>query len=149
MREFFKGWRRKVGCVTLMMSLVLMAGWIRSTYCEDVLMLTNWPRRTAVDSLSGSLYWSTWEDPQERLRHSPIIHWDRIDALRVREPVTAEMIQEAVSNSVTNFKRDVVSPKVINISIPYWSITIPLTLLTAYLILWKPRKRLQSAKNER
>jgi hypothetical protein len=25
--------------------------------------------------------------------------------------------------------------------IPYWSLTIPLTLLSAYLILWKPRKR--------
>jgi hypothetical protein len=25
--------------------------------------------------------------------------------------------------------------------IPYWSIMLPLTLLSAYLILWKPRKR--------
>ena len=25
--------------------------------------------------------------------------------------------------------------------VPYWSLTVPLTLLSAYLILWKPRKQ--------
>jgi hypothetical protein len=30
MREFFKGWRRKVGVVTLAMACVLMVGWVRS-----------------------------------------------------------------------------------------------------------------------
>ena len=28
-----------------------------------------------------------------------------------------------------------------SIVIPYWSVTTPLILLAAYLILWKPRKR--------
>ncbi len=30
MREFFRGWRRKVGCVTLVMACGLMGLWIRS-----------------------------------------------------------------------------------------------------------------------
>lgn len=30
MREFFRGWRRKVGCVTLVMACVLTTGWVRS-----------------------------------------------------------------------------------------------------------------------
>jgi hypothetical protein len=28
---------------------------------------------------------------------------------------------------------------IVNYTLPYWSIAIPLTLLAAYLILWKPR----------
>ena len=36
MKDFFRGWRRKAGCVTLVMACVFMAGWIRTltTYEE-------------------------------------------------------------------------------------------------------------------
>ena len=30
MRDFFKGWRRKVGCITLVMACLLISGWLRS-----------------------------------------------------------------------------------------------------------------------
>ena len=30
MMEFFRGWRRKVGVVTLAMACVFMVGWVRS-----------------------------------------------------------------------------------------------------------------------
>ena len=36
MREFFRGWRRKIGVVTLLMALVAMGGWVRSLYSVDV-----------------------------------------------------------------------------------------------------------------
>lgn len=35
MREFFRGWRRKVGVVTLMMACVFAAGWVRSLTSTD------------------------------------------------------------------------------------------------------------------
>ena len=34
-REFFRGWRRKAGCVTLVMALVCVAGWVRSQMIAD------------------------------------------------------------------------------------------------------------------
>lgn len=40
MREFFKPWRQKLGCVTLLMACVVMAGWVRSSsYCDFVSLL--------------------------------------------------------------------------------------------------------------
>ena len=39
MGEFFQGWRRKIGCVTLVMAFVLVLGWIRSFYVEDFIDL--------------------------------------------------------------------------------------------------------------
>src|SRR4051794_19488286 len=39
MRDFFKGWRRKLGCVTLVMACVFMAGWVRSIGISDWITL--------------------------------------------------------------------------------------------------------------
>jgi hypothetical protein len=39
MRELFRGWRRKLGCVTLVMALMLMVGWIRSRVVHEGLGL--------------------------------------------------------------------------------------------------------------
>lgn len=38
MREFFKGWRRKVGCVTLLMALLLAVGWVRSYQDQEIVI---------------------------------------------------------------------------------------------------------------
>jgi hypothetical protein len=39
MGEFFRGWRRNLGVVTLMMTLILMGGWVRShIYIECVIL---------------------------------------------------------------------------------------------------------------
>src|SRR5438105_3724804 len=35
MRDFFKGWRRKIGVLTLVMACVCMAAWVRSYSAED------------------------------------------------------------------------------------------------------------------
>src|SRR5882757_1087048 len=39
MREFFHGWRRKAGCVTLVMACMLMIGWMRSRVVHEGLAL--------------------------------------------------------------------------------------------------------------
>jgi len=35
-RLFLEGWRRKAGCVALMMALVFLAGWLRSIFVFDI-----------------------------------------------------------------------------------------------------------------
>ena len=39
MREFFQGWRRKTGCVTLFMALAVLAAWGRSQISADTLTI--------------------------------------------------------------------------------------------------------------
>lgn len=41
MKEFFKGWRRKVGCVTLAAACLFVAGWVRSTVVDDYVTAFN------------------------------------------------------------------------------------------------------------
>ena len=36
MGDFFHGWRRKIGVVTLVMALVFVSGWVRSLCAEDI-----------------------------------------------------------------------------------------------------------------
>ena len=61
MREFFKGWRRKVGCVALVTVWALTASmWIRSfTVRQMLLSFDVGNRRITVFSHNGGL--TTWE----------------------------------------------------------------------------------------
>ena len=43
MGEFFKGWRRKIGVVTLAIALFATGGWIRSLYTGDIVLLALGP----------------------------------------------------------------------------------------------------------
>ena len=43
MREFFHGWRRKVGCVTSLMALAFTAGWVRSCTSTDFVIIPTGP----------------------------------------------------------------------------------------------------------
>lgn len=57
MREFFKGWRRKVGCVTLVMACVLTVGLLRSYYNQENLTVYHGQDSYLIHSREGRLYW--------------------------------------------------------------------------------------------
>ncbi len=121
MREFFHGWRRKAGCVTLVMALTLTGIWVRSSIIIDEVLVT-WPgnRHNYLVSLPGRILLDFWD-----LEYAPETYW----------------IQHPCSLSVINDRLNWFEENHATFDIPYWIITIPLTLLSAYLILWKPRKR--------
>ena len=86
MHAFFKGWRRKAGCVTLVMACALLV----------------------IDATFGPEPWA--------------VHWHQSD------PVSHE------SGGIVTTSRSSVG----TVAVPNWAMAIPLTLLSAYLILWKP-----------
>lgn len=107
MRDFLHGWRRKVGCVALMMACVFAAGWMRSRLLEDEIALPS------VAIIGPTTRWIISTD-------NTIQYWELPDEMYTSlSPVESAMV----------------------FSIPYTYITIPLTILSACLILWKPRKR--------
>lgn len=151
MREFLRGWRRKVGSITLMMACVFMLGWIRSLFLQDQLILPRQGYVHVLTSMNGALSW---------VRSSPFhftipVRWS---SKEITGPMrdSADPWDEAEvhwkwqhwgfdfgagtylsrSSVVGLFERRVDLWRV-----PYWAITIPLTSVSAYLILWKPRKR--------
>ena len=165
MGEFFKGLRRKVGLLTLLMALVFMGGWVRS--------------RTKLDTISvnptfGQLYiWSGWEvicirmvshSEYENKRpvywswcdirstfewrsvYAPLIGGQDIFELNAMEGIKFELMphQKMAEAIVRQFNTREDSLKdAITLRLPYWSITVSLTLLSAFLLLTKPRKSTQ------
>jgi hypothetical protein len=159
MREFFRGWRRKVGCVTLVMACVVMGLWIRGFHWQDSAEFC--PSRTIYTTSSGYGYFAfqAFEFPargaalsQSSVSTSPL----RLLQMGWNSSLITEELGEfapwkgAESEAHWKWQSFLVgtaSFDTVNLNysksyaiIPCWSIAIPLTLLSAYLILWKPRK---------
>ena len=64
MREFFQGWRRKVGVVTLVMACVLTAGWVRSFLIRDILSINVFPQQIAAESNLGKIHLFRYENSE-------------------------------------------------------------------------------------
>jgi len=136
MGELFHGWRRKLGVVTLVMACVLMAGWIRSeTIGDDITFRLGKcgheirSERSRITSISTWVRDSRWLPENEwTTGFSPEVDsgsiWDRIGFLY-------NVCENNDADSNLSFQR--------LLMVPYWSIVIPLTLLSAYLLLGKPR----------
>lgn len=108
--EFFDGWRRKTGCVTLMMALLLMALWVRSDLLVDHVFV----RGNVFSSNGGCLVWDwqSWGLPEAN-----ITAWQTDKA----SPFDEDWY---VGRNGVRF--------------PYWAVVVPLTILSADLILRKP-----------
>jgi hypothetical protein len=152
MRDFFRGWRRKAGLVTLVMACGLASLWVRSVNVEDAARFSVAARRQLLRSAHQKLEWHGWK---ERNTDPPIP-----DCLS--RPIRRVTFVNLNSGKVTplvwidgdepqSSPRDLAHAKffkpmerrLISWSVPYWCIASPLTLLAAYLLLWKPRKRVK------
>ena len=147
MDEFFKGWRRKVGCVALVMACVLMGMWVRSQERFDLLTISaGSTSREVVRSYKGRLYWFSYFDCDP----------DYFDGWRSGwqseyEPEDGHFDDWVISvTGVTwsalwgfefaHHEHERVNYKISVRSAPYSHFILPPTLLSAYLLLWKPRK---------
>ena len=153
MREFFHGWRRKAGCITLVIACAFMGMWLRANQiCDYYLFGSGHDREShSIVSTAAGLYWAREELPpdssarkfsrsyQPGWNASPYEDYDwpkdfttTIDVWKVdwRWRLCGFDFGEYHSISRTWYW-----------VIPYWSIVLPLTVLSACLILWKPRKR--------
>ena len=124
MREVFKGWRRKVGVVTLVMALILMAAWLRSFAIRDTLRIPTQESSHYFRSVTGSLQWRRFDSTANGIAWRSYTPAERESAPRWEKWDWSDWMFEDYAWII-----------------PYWSIVIPLTLLSAYLLLWKPRKR--------
>ncbi|MDB5342636.1 MAG: hypothetical protein JWP89_1013 [Schlesneria sp.] len=125
MHTFFHGWRRKAGCITLVMALALTCAWIRSYALFDIVYFATPGRSHAVVSTSGKLCWVTGHEGAEWFE------WYTLS--KSGDDGGIEAAEAAYFGDPSVF----VSQQIIS----YWIPTLPLTLLSAYLIFWKPRKR--------
>ncbi len=119
MREIFHGWRRKAGVATLVMACAVMGMWVRSLYCRDVFYVGSTWGSFHLRSTDGGFKTEGGFNKLDRL--DPQIGWIFEWETYGFRPLTYVF---GDYNTVD-----------------YGGIAIPLTLLSAYLILWKPRQQ--------
>lgn len=152
MREFFQGWRRKAGVVILVMALALMVGWLRSLIVADYFIYT--VKHTSeehcnnvVCSLRGTIGLNQHcldlrpNIQTMHLAHHRFPFWHTetaspLDLSRFKcrwRYCGFEMYDfpGGVDDQLTGTQYFV----------PYWSLILPLILLSCYLLLGTPRKR--------
>ena len=138
MGEFFKPWRRKIGCVTLLLACVFTAGWIRSrTVADWVLLFGN----TVV--VSGGQKFVVVD--RSRIR---IIH---LLAPERRVQTTLLFPHQLTSRFGWGYCTGIGVMTGFDIGmgmLPYWSIVLPLTLISVFLFLTKPHKSTPMKINE-
>jgi hypothetical protein len=138
MREFFRGWRRKVGCVTLVMACVFAVAWVRSFFIWDVLTFPV-GRDASFEVLSSSDRFLMSYVEHNGFLNEPFhttTSW-RNQGVRPWWDV-AEFGSTTQAVSIPPATGMV---KRLSVGSSQKALTIPLTLLSAYLILWKHRTR--------
>jgi hypothetical protein len=165
MHTFFHGWRRKAGSVTLLLACAVYGAWIRSSTVTDSVNCYSWWKVTqSLVSSDSSLSWERRDTTNVANHEVPF--WKRgIAGRKRRAPRALPQLASFQSESIIaggHLSPRLDAPDIIwhwrwhgfgsgdwpshyttLWVIPYWSIVLPLTLLSAYLILWKPRKPTQ------
>jgi hypothetical protein len=142
MGEYFKPWHRKIGVLTLVMACVFASGWVRSFSTFDRLQWRSDEKGIClVTSNRGLLLWEGVEEsiPFQLTLPSFYLTGDATtyNFLDNGQHVTWHWGSCGFEFGETTFRITGWS-KAFRI-IPYWSIVVPLTLLSAYLLLSKPR----------
>lgn len=148
MGSYFKSLRRKIGVVTLVLACVFMAGWLQSFRVDYLVEY----RQHMLISIDGGL---VWERPVRQpsvqshdfhflsrdLKKFPFLaapftaptpddkwRWSCAGFVIAEYEVAVTTAAGTVSLETNRFYR-----------VPYWSITVSLTLISALLLLSKPR----------
>ncbi|MDB5345259.1 MAG: hypothetical protein JWP89_3636 [Schlesneria sp.] len=142
MHNFFHGWRRKAGIVTLLMALVVSGGWIRSFLVYDSFGWAN--------SAPALPMWFVSVSGTCGIIAEIPIAWNTFDSSRLiweteKSVPLDELLPEDTKWSFQWGGFGYARNKFQFFTFPYWSIAVPLTLLSAYLLLVPSRKRLPSA----
>ncbi|MDB5345362.1 MAG: hypothetical protein JWP89_3739 [Schlesneria sp.] len=150
MHSFFRGWRRKCGVAMLVIALAFWCLWVRSLIVIDMFDFAFWGCSHRVVVMDGSLAWDRAYPytAEQAAFQGP-------SGIVVSSWVS---VRSGGIISIFDLCRDVKwkwrglgfahgndqawgGITIAVTLIPYWFLAIPLTFLSAYLILWKPRKR--------
>jgi len=144
MKDFFHGWRRKAGVVTLVMALAFMVGWVRSRSLQDRFFVGKQDVQCyLLTSSPDGLAWIRVTDVMGfGLRSMPFYQskaaTNPTDTANFRSQAGGYCWEWAEFRFCKGWQQ--MYPIEFWV-IPYWALTFPLTLVSAYLLLGPSRKR--------
>ncbi len=152
MGGFFHGWRRKIGLLTLMMACLFAAGWVRSLSTIDMLAFPS--RLMNYTFVSGEGSFGVTGNFVFNLRQLCREEYGR-KFLRVKIEQTEKQTSRDEFRSwkfegaeFRLFRSTSESDGVVPM-VPYWSIVVPLTLISLLFLLSKPCKSIRNKPDER
>ncbi len=143
MGDYFKPWRRKIGVMTLVLACVAMAELIRCYSKHDSFILT-YGNDSSIQLLSACrclIFVKTHSNGSKQATH---FTWETFRWADNHFLTMSSQTQRAVDCKrfcLASFDSHFNNHDAFAtcFAIPYWSIVIPLTLLSAYLLLARPR----------
>jgi hypothetical protein len=123
MREIFRGWRRKIGCVMLVMTCVVTISWVRSCIQDESAFIRI--NRLALFFHHENGRFIIWRDVM--VNEGLPFGWE-----------TGSKIDASHASTKTKPKWTLNSRTVAG---QHWVLALPLLALSACLLLPKPRKR--------
>lgn len=164
MGEFLRGWRRKIGVVTLLLACMFLAGWLRSALAEDSLSirLDKWTEQRFVSSAFGVCWLKVHTAGFKMETLTGEKSWIRFKSIQSPPPKQRfrpyyvgvdYKICQVFDKSGFIFGRTFLDEVFFDVEdtfwvFPYWSIVLPLTALSAFLLLSKPRRSSFKELNE-
>ena len=145
MGQFFKSWRRIAGIVTLVLALASIVGWVRSFYVNDVILF---PTANAMNTWISDKHGLSWltmaqttEEHEEQMKE-----FDVPFVIAFAFPQSLDLRgwkRKSTFYGFELFERDRHELTDRVQIIPYGSIVVPLTLISLWLLLSKPRSSTQ------
>ena len=158
MDEFFHGWRRKIGIVTLLIACVVTSEWIMSIREKNAIAfsITDTSRTQLISTdATLTLRWFGSKFPVTNVNENfdillllvhPLVGKDSgYESVRIDEPtlpMAGNQYHWVLLTGQFKIGSRVAKDFPLRIFvcvIPYWQIVIPLILVSAYLLLVKPR----------
>ncbi len=149
MGNVFQGWRRKTGCVTLLMALTVLAAWGRSQISADTFSIPLAGGIQYQASLRQTDFCLIKTRTVELKTNEFVTYLDGDFFVSIhREPIDEKQSQETVESqpdgNVGEHVMSITGPTSVLIDcgqtvIPYWYLMTPLTLISAVLLLTKSR----------
>jgi hypothetical protein len=160
-REFFKGWRRKFGCITLVTACVFAVGWVRGYCVEDQLWLGLSGRGNVWDRLFSSrrgIGLIRWESKSLSTYFTWSPGWitkvldencDFLGDLAETYPEsTIQWRRGSAGFDIGSTSHQAKNISTFFIVVPYWSVVFPLTLLSACFLFSEPKRRVTKQTTE-
>ena len=143
MRDLFRGWKRKLGCATLVLACLIAVGWVRKLLAADEICFRVAPETlivlganhevlnvavTFVDHAVAEAVpvWSTYPANPDELS---IFDDDRIVWRWKAAPFGWGYTSDGRFNIHSQF-----------VCFPHWSLVLPLTLISGWLLLSEPKR---------
>lgn len=140
MRAFFLGWKRKTGCVTLLMALAVAGLWMRTGVMVDSVGVRVADHLFAIWSCHDGHVLATWDRqpaPPPGLDQQGLIKWSWYSS-KLNE-MSPRYGDGSLSNILSWVKSD--PPTMWDFAIHYQWLVLSLSILSASLILVKPKKK--------